>query len=115
MELVYKKHENIIVVYPKGKLDINQVDEIEKDIIALLKAETSSNFILNLNDIEYVSSAGIGLFVRIMNILKARGKKFSICNLNSSVKRIMEIVEMNAILNVFKTENEAIEFLNGKK
>lgn len=115
MELNYKKDQNTIVVYPNGRLDVNQVDEVEKELKTLLNSEISCNFLLNLKNIDYVSSSGIGLFVTIMNILKQRGKTFAICELNSSVKRIMEIVEMNALLNIFKDETEALGFLNSNK
>ena len=112
MELNYKKNQNVVVVYPKGRLDVNQVDVMEKEIKTLLDSETSSHFILNLKDIDYVSSSGIGLLVNVMNILRQRGKTFCICELNSSVKRIMEIVEMNTLLHIFRDESEAFEFLN---
>lgn len=112
MDLNYKKDGNTIVVYLKGRLDVHQVDEVEKEIKTLLNSETSSHLIINLKDIDYVSSSGIGMFVTVMNILKQRDKKFCICSLNSSVKRIMEIVEMNVLFNIFRDETESFEFLN---
>jgi anti-anti-sigma factor len=112
MDLNYKKNGNTIVVYLKGKLDVHQVDDVEKEIKLLLSLETSSHFLLDLKNIDYVSSSGIGLFVTIMNILKQREKSFGICSLNSPVKRIMEIVEMNALFNIFRDETEAVEFFS---
>jgi len=112
MDLNYKKDGNTIVVYLKGRLDVHQVDEVEKEIKTLLNSETSSHVIINLKEIDYVSSSGIGMFVTVMNILKQRDKKFCICSLNSSVKRIMEIVEMNVLFNIFRDETESFEFLN---
>lgn len=112
MDLNSKKNQDTIVAYLKGRLDVPQVEEIEKEIIELLNNEKSSNLILNLQDIDYVSSAGIGLFVTVMDMLKMRGKQFGICSLKSSVKRIMEIIEIEVLFNIFIDENEAFEYLN---
>lgn len=110
MNLNIKKNHDTIIIYLHGRLESYHVDEVEKEIKRLIDAEASNNLILNLQDIDYVSSSGIGLFVTIMNILKQRGNKFGICALNSPVKRIMEIVEINTLLQIFKDETEAVEF-----
>jgi len=115
MELNSKKNQKTIVVYLKGRLDIPQVEETEKEILKLLDMEKSSNLILNLRDIDYVSSAGIALFVTIMIMLKQRGKLFGICDLKSSVKRIMEMVEVSVLFNIFADEKEAFEFLDSEQ
>lgn len=114
MDLNYKKIQNTVVVYLKGKLDVQQVDDIEKDMKRLLNAETSCHFLLNLQGIDYVSSSGIGFLVFMMNSMKERGKIFGICELSSSVRRIMDIVEMNVLFHIFNDEPEAFEFLNSK-
>jgi len=113
MNLNIKKTQGTIIVYLHGRLEAHHVDEIEKDIIRIIDAEPSMHLILNLQDIDYVSSSGIGLFVTVMNILKQRGKMFGICALNSPVKRIMEIVEISTLLHIFKDETGAVEFLTG--
>lgn len=112
MVLDSKKNRNTVVAYLKGRLDIPQVEEIKEEVIKFLESEKSSHFILNLRGVDYVSSAGIGMFVDIMDILNKRGKKFGICDLTSPVKRIMEIVDLGALFHIFTDENEAFDFLN---
>jgi len=111
MELDIKKHENIIVVYLKERFDVHLTEKVEKEFSKLLDEETSSHFILNLHDVEYLSSSGIGLFVSIMVKLKKRDKKIVLCELNSSVKKIIELVEMTRLFNICRNEAEAFEFL----
>ncbi len=113
MELNFKKNHDTVIVYLKGRLDVPQVEEIGKEIIGLLNTEKSGNLILNLSEIDYISSAGIGLFVTIMDMLKMRGKQFGICSMKGSVKRIMEIVDIGVLFNIFADENEAFEFFKG--
>lgn len=113
MNLNIKKNQDTIVLYLHGRLESYHVDEIENEIKRIIDAESHYHIVLNLQDIDYVSSSGIGLFVTIMNILKQRGYSFGICSLNSPVKRIMEIVEISSLLHIFKDETEAVEFFQG--
>jgi len=113
MKLNIKKNQDTIVLYLNGRLDVHNIEEIEKEIRALLDEEPSSHFIINLQDIDYVCSSGLGLFVSIKDIIKQREKKFGVCGLKSSVKRIMELVEMNVLFNIFEDEKEAFEYLSG--
>lgn len=111
MELNFEKHENITVVYPQGRFDVSLTEKFEKEIIRLIDADHSSNFIFNLHKVEYLSSSGIGLFVSVMVKLKKRDKVLVLCELNSSVKKILDLVEMSTLFNICKSEAEAHEFL----
>ncbi len=111
MELNFEKHESVTVVYLHGRFDVSLTEKVEKDILRLVDDDHTSDFIFNLRGVEYLSSSGIGLFVSVMVKLKKRGKKLVLCELNSSVKKIMDLVEMSSLFNIFKSEAESHEFL----
>jgi len=111
MELDYKKHENVLVVYLHGRFDIVFTQIIEKEIFKLISDDTASHLIFNLKGVEYVSSATLRLFISITRLFKERRKRFVICNINGSVKKILDIVELRSILHVLKTEEDALEFI----
>ena len=114
MGLNFTKNQNTIIIQLRGRLDIHLTEQIEKEITKLLAVEKSSHIIFNLHDVEYVSSSGLRLFVTVKTLLKQRGNQFVICNLNSSVRKILDVVELNGLFRVFKTENEAVEFLTNE-
>lgn len=115
MKLSYIKFENTVVVYPAGRLDVHLSLEIEKEINLLIKSETARHFVFNLQDVEYLSSSGLTLFLSVMNSLKLKGKKFIICNPSCSVTKIIELVEMTSLFEIFKTEKDAFEFLSRQR
>lgn len=111
MEINFEKHGNITVVYLQGRFDVYLTEKIEKEIVRLIDDDHSSDFIFNLRDVEYLSSSGIGLFVSVMVKLKKRAKTLVLCEMNSSVKKILDLVEMSTLFNIYKSEAEALEFL----
>ena len=111
MELNYCKKENIVIIYLQGHIDIYVASAIEKKINKLIASESASDLILNLNDVDYVSSAGLGIFISIMGILKKKQRKLVFCNMNDVVIKILGILNLTDMFHIFRTENEAVEFL----
>lgn len=111
MELNLKKNGNAIIIYLEGRLDVHLSADIEKEINKLIAAESASHFILNLKDVEYMSSSGLRIFVSTMRILKERKRKLVLCNMNSAVRKIFEVVELTDMFDIFNNENDALEYL----
>lgn len=112
MELNKKKIDNIVVIYLEGRLDVHLSADIEKEINALIESDKESNLLLNLKDVEYMSSSGLRIFVSTMRILKEKQRKLVLCNMNNAVQKIFEVVELTDMFDIFNTEDEAIDFLN---
>lgn len=63
MDLKTKKVDNIVVVYLSGRLDVHLSADIEKGINDIIKNDPEANLLLNLEDVEYMSSSGLRIFV----------------------------------------------------
>jgi anti-anti-sigma factor len=111
MDFNTKKVDNNVIIYLAGRLDVHLSADTEKAINELIKAESNSNFILNLNDVEYMSSSGLRIFVSTMRVLKEGKRRLALCNMNNAVKKIFEVVELTDMFDIFNTEDEALSFL----
>jgi len=111
MEFKTKKVDNNVVIYLSGRLDVHLSADTEKTINELIKSESTSNFVLNLNDVEYMSSSGLRIFVSTMRVLKESKRKLALCSMNNAVKKIFEVVELTDMFDIFSSEEEAIDFL----
>jgi anti-anti-sigma factor len=109
MDLKTKKEGNVIVVYLFGRLDVHLSADIEREINRIIKEEPSANLLLNLQDVEYMSSSGLRIFVSTMRILKENNRKLKLCNINSAVKKIFEVVELMDMFDIHESEAEALE------
>ncbi len=109
MALDSKKKGNVVIVYLKGRLDVHLSADVESDLNVLIEKEKGSNFLLNLTDVEYMSSSGLRIFVATMRILKEHGRQLKLCSLNSAVKKIFEVVELMDMFDVEETEEAALK------
>ena len=111
MNLNLKKSENTVIIYLESRLDVHLSADIEKEINKLIENDPKSNLLLNLKDVEYMSSSGLRIFVSTMRILKENNRKLVLCNMNNAVKKIFEVVELTDMFDIFNSEDEALKFM----
>ena len=75
MDLKTRKVDNVIVVYLHGKLDVHVSADVEKEINRIIEQEPQCNLLLNLGQVEYMSSSGLRIFVSTMRVLKETKRK----------------------------------------
>jgi len=112
MDLKTKKEGNVVVAYLFGRLDVHLSADAEKEINKIIKEEPTSHLLLNLKDVEYMSSSGLRIFVSTMRILKDSQRKLKLCNINSAVKKIFEVVELMDMFDIYESEEEALKSFN---
>jgi len=109
MELKTKKIDNVIEIFLYGRLDIHLSVDAEEEISNIISREPNSHLLLNLIDVEYMSSSGIRMLVSIMRRLKESKRKLKICGMNNDVRKIFEIIELIEMFDIYDNEQEAID------
>ncbi len=100
--------KNYISVFPEGRLDLNNSQVIEKELMKIIDAERK-HLIVNMKNVEYLHSSGIRLLISLRNRLLEYGKYIVICQINDTVLKIIEFVDLQGIIEIFNSEEEAID------
>ncbi|MFT5525237.1 MAG: anti-sigma B factor antagonist [Pirellulaceae bacterium] len=88
-------------------LDAGSVNDFKQDLAPVLKE--GALLILDLSQVEYVDSAGLGGIVSTLKQLRAEGGDVKICGLQKSVRALFELVRMHKLLDVCNTREEALK------
>jgi len=89
----------------KGKMTLGEGDELLKDKINSLANQGKRKILLNLGDVPYIDSAGLGEIVRTYTTITREGGQLKLLNLT---KRITDLLAITKLLTVFETyDNEA--------
>jgi len=98
-----------IVIYLKGRLDVHLSTEIEKETNDIINDNPNSSLVMNLEDVEYMSSSGLRVLVASMRILKSKDQNLKLCHLNPAVKKVFEVVELMDMFDIYDTEKQALD------
>lgn len=108
MSIDTREENNHIIVYLKGRIDVHLASEIESELMKLIEQNPNKDFILNLSDVEYMSSSGLRVFVSIMRYFKERNRNLKLSNLSLAVKRVFEVVELMDMFDIYNDESDAL-------
>jgi anti-anti-sigma factor len=102
-------HENLAVIRFNGSnlwLDNDTVGRIRNSLTCLVEDDGDSRIIVDLGNVEYVSSLFLGLVVKLHKRLAATGRRLEIRNLRPSVYEVFTVSNLDRLLNLCPEENE---------
>ena len=90
-------------VHVAGHLDSDTALELDQSVKSVLAGNTAKVVVFDLAELDYISSAGLRCFVRVM---KAGGQPLLV-NLRPSVENVFSMVRVLPVKNLFR-DNEAL-------
>lgn len=90
MDIAEEKREGVLVVAPRGRLDSNTCDALEARLTALVSAG-EKRLVLDLSGLDYVSSAGLRVFLLVSKRLREGGGRLALCAMSPGVRQIFEL------------------------
>lgn len=96
-----------VVHIPDKFVDTLNALAVKGDIEAYFKPKM--RLILDLSDVEYLDSAGLGTILACMRHLFGLGGKLKIGGANQNIRSLFELVRFNRIIDIFPTVEEALQ------
>lgn len=104
---------DISIIRVGGYIDTTTSSELERALDSLLKAGVYS-IIIDLGNVDYISSAGWGIFISEIKGIRERGGDLKLARMIPDVYEVFELLEFHYILKAFDSIEEAVhEFDDG--
>lgn len=108
MKIVDQSINDICQVDLDGRFDANTAGEVEAFFQTRIN-EGLTRFVLNLEKVPFVASAGLRVILVVAKQLRAKGGgDLHIAGLQESVLKVFEISGLNNVLKLFGTVDEAV-------
>ena len=104
---VENRGEIAVVTVPGRALDASNVDDFKAAILPVVGE--NSRVVLNIENLEFVDSSGLGAFLMCIRKLRSDGGEMKISGMTSPVKALFELVRMHRVCHVTETVGEAVE------
>lgn len=92
----------------KGELDAHTASELEA---ALQKCQQDANYciVINGSELQYISSAGLGVFMAYIEELREEGGDIKIAALQPKVFNVFDLLGFPMLFDIHETEEEALK------
>ncbi len=104
---------DVTVIDASGRITLGDATGQLRDVVQK-EAEKNSKIVLNLGDISYIDSAGLGEMLGCFTSVKNRGGDLKLLNVQKRIKDLLQITRLYTIFETFDDEAAAVASF-GKK
>lgn len=93
---------------PAGVLDGVSAGQLRKEVSDIV-AEGADTVLLDLKDVTFIDSSGLGVLVATLKMVRAAGGKLVICSINDQVKMLFELTSMDRVFEIYANQDEFLK------
>ena len=97
MKYEMKKDNTSLVVNVEGELDVRTSPEFEKALLPAM--DNMTDVVLDLKDLNYLSSAGLRVFLKAARMMEGKGS-MALTNVSEDVMEILEVTGFNRLFTI---------------
>ena len=95
-----------------GKILIGEGDDALREAVTNLADSGTTKILLNLAEVPYVDSAGLGEIVRTYTTVSRKGGKLKLLNLTKKIEDLLSITKLLTVFETYESEAEAVNSFN---
>ncbi len=84
----------------------NQLKEEAKKILS--KKEETKSLVIDLSQVPYLDSSGVGVILSLFKFMKNRGGSLAVANPNDKIRRVFDVTKITEIIPAYETIEEAL-------
>jgi anti-sigma B factor antagonist len=100
--------DGVTVVALDGQIVLGEESNSLREKLKSLIAEGKKKIVLNLANIKYIDSAGVGTLVAAHISAKTQGASVRICHLGRKFHEVLQITKLLTVFDVYDTEVAAV-------
>jgi anti-sigma B factor antagonist len=108
MQIEERAVGDVVVLDLKGKITLGQGDELLKDKVNSLVNQGQRKIVLNLAEVPYIDSAGLGEIVRTYTTVSRQGGSLKLLNLTKRITDLLAITKLLTVFETFDVESDAV-------
>ena len=107
-----KENGDISIINLKGYLDAHTAPTLENNFTELIN-NNKFKIVVNFEDLAYISSAGLGVFMAYIEQIRDNKGDIKLTNMTEKVFNIFDLLGFPLLYEIYKNEEEAIKKFSG--
>jgi anti-sigma B factor antagonist len=111
MVLKARRLDDVVILDLSGRITIGEGTVVLREQIQRLLAKGDRKFLLNLADVDYIDSSGLGELVTAFTTVRNNQGQLKLLNLTRRVQDLLQITKLLTVFEAFNNETEALKTL----
>ena len=108
VKLTTRQVGDVTVIDAAGRITLGEGASVFRDTIRDLVAKGNKKLLVNLAEVSYIDSSGIGEMVSGFTTVTNGGGQLKLVNLSKRVKDLLQITKLYTVFEAFEDETEAV-------
>jgi anti-sigma B factor antagonist len=109
----YVKNATIVTFTDEKILEENDIKSLQESIMSVIEsAPDGIKLILDFSNVRFLSSAVLGLLIRISKRIYENEGKLMLCNINPKIYEVFKITRLTKVFDIYKDIESATENLS---
>jgi len=100
--------EGVTIVDLSGRITLGEASVAVRDVINDLMGKGNKKILLNLVDVNYIDSSGIGVLVSGFSTVRSKGGELKLVNLSKRISDLLKITKVYSLFDVKDDEATAV-------
>ena len=111
--LITKPKDDFSIIYLNGFLDAHTAPKLEEALKNLIENE-QYKIIVNFEELEYISSAGLGVFMAFIEEIREKNGDIKLCCMKPRVFSVFDLLGFPLLFDILESEALAFDKFNEK-
>ena len=108
----YAENATIVTLTDENILEENDIRALQESIMPVVEQAERINLILDFQNVRFLSSAVLGLLIRISKKIYERNGQLRLCHINPKIHEIFKITRLTKIFDIYQDVESATEGLS---
>src|SRR5260370_35859668 len=108
LKMTNREVAGVSVVALDGRIVLGEESNALREKVKSLIADGKKKIVLNMNNVTFIDSAGLGTVGASHHRAKTQGAALKVCHLGSKFQEVLQITKLLTVFDVYNTEAEAV-------
>ncbi len=108
----YSENATIVAFTDEKILEETDIQALQESVMSVVEQADRINLVLDFGNVRFLSSAVLGLLIRISKRVYERDGQLRLCNINPKIYEIFKITRLNKIFDIYRDIKSATENLS---
>ena len=104
-----RRLDDVVILDLSGRITLGEGTVVVREALQKLLSGGDRKIVMNLADVDYIDSAGLGELVTVFTTVRAEGGQVKLLKLTHRIRDLLQITKLLTVFDSYENETEAIK------
>ena len=94
---------SLTTIQPQGYITAANASKFQAELAAIVTEKAASSFLVDMQQVEFLDSAGLMALVSTLRLSQKLGKRFTLCSIPASVRIVFELTQLDKVFEIIES------------